>query len=637
MMSYVTGLPPRLGRGHLERLVDALPLATVVFGDQAKVVTWNRAAEALFGWSADEVIGRQNPIVNEGERAGSEAIYARSLAGEHLHALDVQRQTRDGRILDLSLHTAPLDLGPGHENDLLVMYEDIGERRAAERERDTAQQRYRGLIESLPGVTYVDRIDPETHVETNVYMSPQITEMLGWAPDDWVQTPRAYESLLHPDDAPQVIAEVRRSNEERTAFDLEYRMRHKDGSYVWVHDHRAVVEEVGGEGLARGFVVDLTKRKKLEAQLLQSQKMDAIGQFAGGIAHDFNNLLTAISGYADLAAAQTALDGTLAHFLDGIRSAADEAASLTSQLLSFSRHDVIERRLVDLNELARGTAALLERLLRDDVRMHLELAERLPPVLGDAVQLKQVVLNLALNARDAMTEGGILAIETATTGDAVALRVRDSGCGMDELTRTRAFEPFYTTKPEGEGTGLGLSVVFGVIESLGGSVSLESSPGDGTTVEVLLPAGIGVADPAAPPRELPEASAGRGRVLLVEDREIVRELTSEVLRAVGFEVEPVASGREALQLAASAEPFDVVLTDVVMPEMSGPELAERLRAGHPALRVVYMSGYTDDVLDVSDLADPCTTFIRKPFQNADLVAAVRDSLEACDQRASRSR
>lgn len=297
-MSYVTGLPPRLGRGHLERLVDALPLATVVFGSQAKVMTWNRAAEALFGWSADEVIGRQNPIVNEGERAGSEAIYARSLAGEHLHALAVQRQTRDERIL------------------------------------------------------------------------------------------------------------------------------------------------------------------------------------------------------------------------------------------------------------------------------------------------------------------------------------------LDELTRTRAFEPFYTTKPEGEGTGLGLSVVFGVIESLGGSVSIESSPGDGTTVEVLLPAGLGVADPAAPPRELPEASMGKGRVLLVEDREIVRELTSEVQRAVGFEVEPVASGREALQLAASAQPFDVVLTDVVMPEMSGPELAERLRSGHPALRVVYMSGYTDDVLDVSDLADPCTTFIRKPFQNADLVAAVRDSLGA---------
>jgi PAS domain S-box-containing protein len=631
MMSYVTGLPPRLGRGHLERLVDELPLATVVFGDQARVVTWNRAAEALFGWRADEVIGGKNPIVSDDERAGSEAIYARSRAGEHLRAVDVQRRTRDGRILDLSLHTAPLDLGPGQEQGLLVMYEEIGERRAAERERDSAQQRYRGLIESLPGVTYVDRIDPVTYVETNVYMSPQITELLGWAPNDWVQTPRAYESLLHPDDAPQVIAEVRRSNRERTAFDLEYRMRHRDGSYVWVHDHRAVVEEVGGERLARGFVVDLTQRKKLEEQLLQSQKMDAIGQFAGGIAHDFNNLLTAISGYADLAAGQTAPDSKLAHFLDGIRSAANEAASLTSQLLSFSRNDVIERRLVDLNELARGTAELLERLLRDDVRMQLELAEPLPPVLGDAVQLKQVVLNLALNARDAMTDGGVLAIETATVGDAVALRVRDSGCGMDELTRTRAFEPFYTTKPEGEGTGLGLSVVFGVIESLGGSVSIDSSPGDGTTVEVLLPAGLGVADPPAPPRKLPAASTGKGRVLLVEDREIVRELTSEVLRAVGFDVEPVASGREALELAASREPFDVVLTDVVMPEMSGPELAERLRSGQPALRVVYMSGYTDDVLDAADLADPCTTFIRKPFQNADLVATVRESLAATDR------
>jgi len=626
MMYTMTGLPPRLGHGHLERLVDALPLATVVFGDRATVVTWNRAAETLFGWRAEEVIGGQNPIVNDDERAGSNAIYARSLAGEHLHALDVQRQTRDGRILDLSLHTTPFDLGPGYETGLLVMYEDIGERRHAERERDAAQHRYRGLIESLPGVTYVDRIDSVTHVETNVFMSPQITGLLGWVPDDWVQTPRVYESLLHPDDAAQVIAEVRRSNEEQTAFDLEYRMRHKNGSYVWVHDHRAVVEEVGGECLARGFVVDLTQHKKLEEQLLQSQKMDAIGQFAGGIAHDFNNLLTAISGYADLAAAQTASDGELTRFLDGIRSAATEAASLTSQLLSFSRHDVIERRLVDLNELARGTAELLERLLRDDVLLHLDLTEPLPVVSGDAVQLKQVVLNLALNARDAMTDGGVLTIETAAIDETVALRVRDTGCGMDELIRTRAFEPFYTTKPEGEGTGLGLSVVFGVIDSLGGSVSIVSSPGAGTTVEVLLPAAEGVAEHEPAAVTDAGAGSGTGRILLVEDREIVRELTTEVLRTAGFDVDIATSGREALELAAQSEPFDLLLTDVVMAELSGPELAERLRSTDPSLAVLYMSGYTDAVLDAADLAVPGTAFIRKPFQTTQLIAIVRRQL-----------
>lgn len=613
-------------RQHLAGLVDQLPLATVVYGGEAKVITWNRAAEALFGWRADEVIGHKSPIVSDDERSQSDKLYARAIAGEQTSPVEALRRTRDGRVLELNLYGAPIQLGVGNETGLLVLYEEIGERLYAERQRDAAQRRYRGLIESLPGVTYVDRIDSVTHVETNIFMSPQITGLLGWVPDDWVQTPRAYESLLHPDDAAQVIAEVRRSNEEQTAFDLEYRMRHKNGSYVWVHDHRAVVEEVGGVRLARGFVVDLTERKRLEEQLLQSQKMDAIGQFAGGIAHDFNNLLTAISGYTDLATAQTAADGKLARFLDGIRSAATEAASLTSQLLSFSRQDVIERRLVDLNEVARSTAELLERLLRHDVRMDLRLAEPLPVVSGDSVQLKQVVLNLALNARDAMTDGGILTIETAVVDETVALRVRDTGSGMDELTRTRAFEPFYTTKAEGEGTGLGLSVVFGVIDSLGGSVSIASIPGDGTTVEVLLPAAEGVADHdrAAVTDAVP--GGGTGRILLVEDREIVRELTTEVLRTAGFDVDVATCGREALELAAQSEPFDLLLTDVVMAELSGPELAERLRSTDPTLAVLYMSGYTDDVLDAADLSVLGTAFIRKPFQPTQLIAAVRRAL-----------
>jgi len=616
-------------RQHLEQLVDRLPLATIVFGEGAKVLTWNRAAEALFGWRADEVIGDKNPIVADNERARSDELYARAVAGELTGPIEALRRTRDGRVLELSLHGATLELGPGDGTGLLVMYEDIGERRQAERQRDAAESRYRGLIESLPGVTYVDRIDPATHAETNVYISPQLTELLGWLPDDWVETPDAYESMLHPDDAPHVIAEVRRSNEERTSFDFEYRIRHKNGSYVWVHDHRAVAEDVGGERLARGFAVDLTQRKRLEEQLLQSQKMDAIGQFAGGIAHDFNNLLTAISGYADLAATRTPPGGNLARFLDGIRSAATEAAGLTSQLLSFSRHDVIERYLVDLNEIARGTAELLGRLLRDDVLMRLELAEPLPPVSGDAVQLKQVVLNLALNARDAMADGGTLTIETALRGDTVALRVHDTGRGMDELTRTHAFEPFYTTKPEGEGTGLGLSVVFGVIDSLGGSVSVDSSPGAGTTVEVLLPAAEGVAEPDPMLAAAGQGSAtgtGTGRILLVEDREIVRELTTEVLRTAGFDVAVATNGREALELAELSDPFDLLLTDVVMAELSGPELAERLRAADPALRVLYMSGYTDDVLEAADLSVPGTAFIRKPFQTAHLIALVDQHL-----------
>jgi CheY-like chemotaxis protein len=406
-------------------------------------------------------------------------------------------------------------------------------------------------------------------------------------------------------------------------------MRHTNGEYIWVRDHSAIVESPGGEAFARGFLLDITKQKQLEGQLLQSQKMDALGQFAGGIAHDFNNLLTAISGYAELASGSVQADPTLQRFLAGITSASTEAASLTSQLLSFSRQSVIERRLVDLNEVARATSDLLDRLVREDIVVRLDLLEPLPAVSADVTQLKQVVLNLALNARDAMADGGTLTIQTAAVGETVVLSVHDTGCGMNEVTKSRAFEPFFTTKGEGDGTGLGLAVAYGVIDSLGGTLSICSTPGEGTTVVAVLPAAAGDATLAAvdaPATEAPVLSLER--VLLVEDREVVRNLVRDVLTAAGFEVATASGGDEALAIVERAERFDLLLTDVVMPGMSGPELASLLRDRFAGLPVLYMSGYTDDVLRASALAEPSTAFLRKPFANADLVSEVRAMLDA---------
>jgi two-component system, cell cycle sensor histidine kinase and response regulator CckA len=316
----------------------------------------------------------------------------------------------------------------------------------------------------------------------------------------------------------------------------------------------------------------------------------------------------------------------LTRCLDGIRTAAAEAASLTARLLTFSRRDVAERKLVDVNDLVVSSAAFLERLLRADVHVDVVLAEELAPVEADITQLKQVVLNLALNAQDAMHEGGTLTLETEARAGDVVIRVRDTGCGMDATTHARAFEPFFTTKPEGEGTGLGLAVVYGVVDGLGGTLSLDSQPGAGTTVEIALPVAVGTVEPARPKPVVPAVAGSGARVLIVEDREIVRELTREVLHEAGFEVEAAASGTDALELAAVTTAFDLLLSDVVMPEMSGPELARRLRDDNPTLPVLYMSGYTDDVLDPSELTNPATAFIRKPFGNAALVTAVVDAL-----------
>jgi PAS domain S-box-containing protein len=612
-------------RGGAQRLqlagqIEALPLATIAYDGEANVITWNAAAERLFGWTAAEVVGRKNPAVSREALAGSADLHRRVLAGERLTGAEVRRRARDGRELELKLFTAAFAAGP--KEGFLALYEDLSERKHVERERDEAQQRYRALVEALPIVTYIDLVDDNA---TNLYTSPQIEQLLGWPASDWASRDSLFGDLLHPDDRDRVLAHVRHCNETREAFEDEYRLRHRDGQYVWVRDHSTIVQDDGGEAFARGFLLDITEQKRLEEQLLQAQKMEALGQFAGGIAHDFNNLLTGIGGYAELATAESEPGSRLARSLDGIRSAAAEAASLTARLLAFSRRDVPAQRLLDLNEVVRGTAELLARIVRGDVVVCLELAEPPPLVAADPAQLKQVVLNLAVNARDAMPAGGTLTLETGTVDDRIVLRVRDDGHGMDASTKRRALEPFFTTKEAGKGTGLGLAVVYGVVDGLGGTIAIESEQGVGTTVEVTLPAGEGVAAPVEEAPARAAAGACEGRVLVVEDREVVRQLSRDVLAASGFDVQTAPSGDDALEIDPAS--FDLVLTDVVMPGTSGPELVTQLRAARPELPVLFMSGYTDDVLDREVLDAPRTGFIRKPFGSAELVRAVRELLE----------
>jgi PAS domain S-box-containing protein len=603
---------------HLARLVDRIPLAIVAFDARGCVTTWNQRAEQLFGWSAAETIGKPNPIVPPGQRVASDDLFHRIRAGEAVHGFEVERCARDGTELDLALYSAPF----GDASEVLVLYADIRERRRAERDRDEAERRFRELVESLPLVTYVDHVDDDA---TNIYTSPQIEQLLGWPVDLWKEDPRAFADMLHPDDKARVMAEVLRCNETGEPFEAEYRMRHRDGRYVWVRDHSSIDARTGKEPLARGFLLDITEQKLLEEQLLQSQKMDALGQLAGGIAHDFNNLLTGIGGYADLATGTTD-DPLVIRSLQGIKTAAGEAASLTARLLAFSRRHVPVETVVDLNETVRSAGELLERVVRADVRVEVSLASGLPPVLGDPAQLKQVVLNLALNGRDSMSDGGVLTLETAHAGEArVVVRVRDTGCGMDDATRVRALEPFFTTKPEGEGTGLGLAVAYGVVDGMGGTLTLSSELGTGTVAEISLPSTELRAE-GGPPAPAPGPAPGDARVLVVEDRGVVRELVTEVLLSAGFEVHTASGGTDALRLGKDHGPFDLLLTDVVMPGTSGPELAALLRDEQPDLPVLYMSGYTDDVLGPDELSSPNTSFVRKPFRNADLVRAVHATL-----------
>jgi len=399
---------------------------------------------------------------------------------------------------------------------------------------------------------------------------------------------------------------------------------------------------------------DISESKRLEAQLAQAVKLEAIGRLAGGVAHDFNNLLTAISGYGEVALAQLAPDSPVRADLEEILRAGDRAAALTRQLLAFSRRQALNRQAIDVNDVVLETTAMLGRVLGADVRLLTELAAAVPPVLADPSQIQQLVMNLALNARDALPGGGEVAVRTRVVvldeedarrrvgvraGRFVALEVHDDGVGMDAATRARVFEPFFTTKPPGKGTGLGLAIVYGIVQQSNGHIAVDSAPGQGARFEVLLPAHDGARDEAAPAAALPRTTAGRGRtILLAEDEEPLRKLIERVLGSAGYRMLVGRDGAEALELAQRhAGEYDLLVTDVVMPRLGGRALAAQLRIVHPGLPVLFVSGFDAEGARAS-AADPSPSdFLAKPFTPEALLTRVRDLLARAGAHAAADR
>jgi len=390
---------------------------------------------------------------------------------------------------------------------------------------------------------------------------------------------------------------------------------------------------------------DLTVEKQLQAQFLQAQKMETVGQLAGGIAHDFNNLITAINGTADLASLGLREGDPLRTDFERIRKTGERAASLTRQLLAFSRKQFMAPEVLDLNAVVTDMQDMLQRLLGEDIELMVMPAQSGGSVLVDRGQVEQLVMNLAVNARDAMPDGGALTIETddvelddsyaathpsVNPGPHVMLAVSDTGVGMGEAIRSRIFEPFFTTKGPGKGTGLGLAMVYGIVKQSGGSIWVYSEPGKGTTFKIYLPRVEGVQPPREPPpRPTPTAVTGTETILVVEDEEFLRELAARMLQMAGYTVLTASDGEEALQLLGRYDsPVHLVLTDVVMPGISGRELATRLATSHASVKVLYTSGYTDDVILRHGLLDRTTHFLSKPYSMDDLTRKVREALDA---------
>jgi two-component system cell cycle sensor histidine kinase/response regulator CckA len=421
-----------------------------------------------------------------------------------------------------------------------------------------------------------------------------------------------------------------------------WRYRTKSGRAI---DVEMAVHEIqyGGRSAQLAVLMDVTGRRELEEQLRQAQKMEAVGMLAGGVAHDFNNLLTIINGYTQLILNNLKPGDKNRQSAEQVMKAGERAAALTNQLLAFSRRQVLQLKIVDLNQAVNSLGTMLQRLIGEDIDLRLELRPDLGRVSADPSQLEQVLMNLAVNARDAMPQGGTLTIETANVqlddgyaaqhvgvkpGPYVLLGVSDTGSGMDEATKQRLFEPFYTTKPPGKGTGLGLSTVFGIVKQSGGSVEVYSEPGSGSSVKVYFPR-VDQSVPAEEGARKRQPPRGTETILLVEDDEMVRNLVRETLEREGYKVMGAADPVEAQRIADGHRgKIQLLITDVVMPRLNGKELAKALVERRPELKVLYMSGYTDSAIVNSGILQKEVAFLQKPFTPAALAGKVRDVLES---------
>ena len=493
-------------RGAVERASEAAAEREAVFGSSLDCIIvmdhegivreWNPASEHTFGWTRDEAIG---------QRLG-DMIVPEELRRHHEEGLAHAARTGESRIMgqrlrlpalrkDGSRFTSELAITKierGGQTFFTGTLRDLTEIVRAEEEKTAAEARYRSLIENIPLVTYMNSVEAPF---TSLYMSPQIEPMLGYTPEEWAVRPELAHDIVHPDDRQRIEALAYEARAQGFPTRSEFRFVARDGRIVWVLDQTIPMRDTEGTILAhQGFLLDITEQKLLEEQLRQSQKMEAIGQLAGGIAHDFNNMLTAITGYAELLMMSFDEDDTRAGDVNQIQKAASHATALTRQLLAFSRKQVLLPQRLDVNDVVRNLEPMLARTIGAEVELKTSLEDGLALVETDPDQLAQIVVNMAINARDAMPDGGVLTISTMTvdseTKPFVAVEITDTGAGMDEETRTRAFEPFFTTKDTGKGTGLGLATAYGVVSQSGGRIEIDSVLGEGSTFRVLLPAAL---------------------------------------------------------------------------------------------------------------------------------------------------
>jgi len=598
--------------------------------------------EAMLGFSADEWLGDPGLVLkqlhpDDRERVVTEVFQSRDTGKPFCS--EYRLLARDGHIVWVRDEAIVMRDEAGRPCFMQGLLLDISEQKRKEEMLQKSESKFRTIFERVAvGIALVS-IDGQL-VESN----PALREMLRYGAEELRN--RVFNEFIHPEDA---VIDVDLDQEliagKRDHYQIEKRFVRKDGGVVWCQLNVSLVR--GGQE-ERPFTIcmveDITERKRLETQFFQSQKMETIGRLAGGIAHDFNNLLTVIKGYTQLSLSHIQEGDPCRENIEEIKAAAERAAELTNQLLTFSRRQILDMKVLDLNTIVRGLEKMTGRIIGEDIEMLTVLDDHLGRVKTDPGQIEQVILNLVVNARDAMPAGGKLAIETANVvldetyarthigvppGSYVMLSVSDTGCGMSPEIKELIFEPFFTTKEEGKGTGLGLSTIYGIVKQSGGNIWVYSEPGRGTTFKIYLPRVEEETDALPVQDHTDHLPKGNETVLLVEDDPSLRALAARVLRYQGYKVLEATNGHEAMGIARESiqERIHLLLTDVVMPHMGGRELVKRMKTLQSEIRVLFISGYTDHTIIYHAGLKPGTPFLQKPFSPTALAQKVREVLD----------
>ncbi|MGH9684977.1 MAG: PAS domain S-box protein [Candidatus Acidiferrales bacterium] len=625
---------------ELYRVVAETAIDAIITIDENSIMRFvNHSAENIFGYSAEEMLGREVTLLMPGSmrqlhRNGLHKYFETGIRARHSWAgLQLPGRHKSGREIPLEISFG--EFQRDGRRGFAAIIRDVTERQRAEETLRESEARYRSLVDNATYGMYEATPDGEL-----LYVNPALIRMLGYESSDDLLAVHHVEKLYRdPSERAKIVAQYT----EKSRVDAMTEWKRKDGHVITVRMSGRVVRNPQASDCTEMIVEDITERLELEKQLAQAQKFEAIGQLAGGIAHDFNNMIGAILGWADLGVEETQEGSRLRRHFEKVRQQGDRAAALTRQLLAFARRQVLEPRNMDLNQSVTATLSLLERIIGSHVEIRTKLAPDLAVIRADPTQVEQVLMNLCINARDAMPGGGLLRIETdnakfdetycavqrfAELGNYAMLSVTDTGSGMDAATLDRIFEPFFTTKELGKGSGLGLATVYGVVRQHGGFVNVYSELGLGTTFRIYLPVSSQNAPESVPLEDSGPVRGGSETILIAEDHDGLRELAREALSGLGYQVIVASDGEQAVrEFKDHSDRIDMLLLDLILPKLTGPEVYDRIAVIAPDMPVIFMTGYSADLVLRNRLQQQSLSVIQKPCSSRDLGRRVREILD----------